>query len=129
MSDSTAAKKAAEPQKTAQPPQHTASTSAPAGKKAKPQSSLNDLEKDLDKGNARVVDLLNEHAVKQGYHNPDDYTLDKGQADQNDPDNVKVKDHSAEMTAEEVAEEATKDQEKQDKAREAKFKKASDDKS
>jgi hypothetical protein len=90
------------------------------------KAPVSDLEKDLDAGNARVLDLLNEHAVKQGYHNPDDFTLEKDQASQNDPKNVEVKDHSAELSAQEVADEATKDQEKQDKAREARLKKASD---
>lgn len=92
------------------------------------KAPASDLEKDLDKGNARVLDLLNEHAVKQGYHNPDDFTLDEKAAEQNDPKNVEVKDHSASLTAQEVADEATKEQEKQDKAREARLKKASDDK-
>lgn len=120
MTDSQAAKKAAEPQKS------PSSLGAPS-KSAKPTASLNDLEKDLDLGNARVVDYLNEHAVKQGYHNPKDYTLDEKKAEQNDPKTVEVKDHSAKLSALEVAEEATKEQEKQDKAREARFKKAARD--
>jgi hypothetical protein len=89
----------------------------------KPDASLNDLEKDLDLGNERVADLLNEHAVKQGYFNPKDYTLDPKQAEQNDPKTVEVKDHSAKLTALEVAEGATKDQAKQDKARAARLNK------
>jgi hypothetical protein len=89
--------------------------------------SLNDLEKDLDKGNERVLDYLNEQAVKQGYFNPDDPTVDSKLQEQNDPKKVEIKDHSANLSALEVAREATKDQEKQDKAREARLKKAADE--
>jgi hypothetical protein len=90
--------------------------------------SFNDLEKDLNKGNERVLDLLNEHAVKQGYHNPEDPTLDDEQSSQNDPENDdnKVEDHSSTLPPEAVAAQATEELEKQDKEREEKLKKVSE---
>lgn len=95
-------------------------------KNDKPDVSLNDLEKDLEKANERVQDYLTAHAVKQGYHNPDDPFVKEDQAKQNDPENVEVKDHSAKLSALEVAEEATKDRAKQDKERAAQAKKAAE---
>lgn len=64
--------------------------------------SLNDLEKDLNKGNERVQEYLQEQRVKQGYFDKDDKN-----AKQNDPSANKNK-TSADLTAEEVAEKATK---------------------
>jgi hypothetical protein len=87
--------------------------------------SFNDLEKDLDKGNERVLDLLNEHLVKQGYYNPEDPSLDDEQAEQNDPENT-VEKHSSKLSADAVAAVATQDREKQDKERQKKLENASE---
>lgn len=95
-------------------------------KNDKSDVSLNDLDKDLAKANERVQSYLTKHLVKQGYHNPDDPFVEGDEAKQNDPEAVKVKDHSAELSALDVAREATKDRAKQDKEREAAAKKAAE---
>ena len=94
----------------------TAAPSKSSDVPVKADVSFNDLEKDLDKGNERVLDLLNEHAIKQGYFAPEDPTVDDEKAEQNDPDNT-VEKHSSKLSADAVAAIATKDQEKQDKER------------
>lgn len=68
---------------------------------AKKDVSLNDLEKDLDKGNQAVQDYLTRQAVKQGV-----YDKDVKESKQNDSSkSVKT---SADLSALEVAEKAVK---------------------
>ena len=62
--------------------------------------SLNDLEKDLDKGNARVQEYLEQQAVQQG-------AFVKGNSDSSQNDPKKSKPNTE--TALEVAEGAVKD--------------------
>lgn len=103
----------------------TAAPSKSSDVPVKADVSFNDLEKDLDKGNERVLDLLNEHSIKQGYYNPEDPTFDDDKAEQNDPDNT-VEKHSAKLSADAVAAIATKDQDKQDKERRDKLQDVAD---
>ena len=120
MAESTAAKKTAAPQAA---PERKAAERKPANDtseravtkkaaEAKTQDvSLNDLEKDLAKGNEAVQEYLTRQLVKEGYFNPEDDTIDKKLQEQNDPSKAPEK-TSDKLTALEVAKGAVEDKKK-----------------
>jgi hypothetical protein len=67
-----------------------------------------DLDKDLDAANEEVQDYLEMHQIKQG-----EYVEDNEESEQNKKDAVEVEDHSAELSAQEVAEGAVEGQKEQ----------------
>lgn len=71
---------------------------------------VSDLDKDLAQANEDVADYLNAHAIKQGA-----YVEDVEESEQNKPGNVEVEDHSAELSAQEVADGAVEDKPKDKK--------------
>lgn len=73
---------------------------------------VSDLDKDLEAANEEVEDYLEQQAIKQGA-----YVEGVDESEINKEDNVEVDDHSAELSAQEVADEADPDKAERRKAK------------